>query len=79
MDARAAPSHAQILRRGGAGEGERKIPVDVQLILAGKGEDVPLRPNDILFIPNSAAKTITARTIEAALQLAIGMALVGRL
>ncbi len=78
MDARAAPRQAQILRRGADTEAQRKIPVDVRKIMEGKAEDIPLRPNDILFIPNSAAKSVSARSIEAALQLAIGLAMVGR-
>jgi hypothetical protein len=79
LDARAAPKKARILRRGNGTVPQRtEVAVDVQKLLAGKAEDLTLLPNDILFIPSSAAKAITARTIEAALQLGVGMAMVGR-
>jgi protein involved in polysaccharide export with SLBB domain len=35
---------------------ERKI--DVEAILRGKGQDIPVQPNDIIFIPGSTAKTL---------------------
>jgi polysaccharide export outer membrane protein len=34
------------------------IPVNFSEIIAGKQADVPLKPNDIIFIPNSYAKTV---------------------
>jgi hypothetical protein len=49
--------------------------VDVKAILAGKQEDIVLRPNDILFVPSDAMKTITSRTIEAAIQIGTGLAI----
>jgi polysaccharide export outer membrane protein len=79
LDPRAAPRNARILRRGYGTEAERKeITLDVQKILEGKADDISLNPNDVLFIPNSKAKTVTYRSIEAALQLAIGMGMAGR-
>jgi len=39
---------------------------------------LPLRSNDILFVPNSAAKSVGARTAEAAIQIATGVAIYGR-
>ncbi len=73
LDPRASQQRVRILRRGG--QGDRQIPVDVKAILAGKTEDVVLRPNDILFVPSDAMKTITNRTIEAAIQIGTGLAI----
>jgi polysaccharide export outer membrane protein len=77
LDARAAPKNARILRRSATGETdtEQQTPINLQAILAGKEKDVTLHPNDILFIPNSAAKSVAARTIEAAIQIAAGVAI----
>lgn len=75
LDLRAAPSKARIMRPSNAAPtAERKeISVDLAKILSGKSSDVYLQPNDILFIPNSAAKGVTARAVEAALQIATGV------
>lgn len=60
-------------------EGDRTkvtdIPVDVKSILEGKAPDVQLYANDVLFVPNSAAKTATRRTIDTVLQGAVGLAI----
>ncbi len=60
-------------------EGDRTkvtdIPVDVRSILEGKSPDVQLYANDVLFVPNSAAKTATRRTIDTVLQGAVGLAI----
>ncbi len=74
LDGRAAPKRVRILRRGGPG-GDRQIPVDVKAILAGKQEDIVMRPNDILYVPSDAMKTITNRTIETAIQIGTGLAI----
>jgi polysaccharide export outer membrane protein len=76
LDPRAAPERARILRRG-AGP-EQQIAVNLKKILKGTAEDVTLRPNDILFVPNSATKSITSRTIEAAIQVGTGVAIFSR-
>jgi hypothetical protein len=33
--------------------------------MAGKAPDMPLQPNDILFVPNSNAKSVSYRTLDA--------------
>jgi polysaccharide export outer membrane protein len=73
LDARAAATRARILRAGQPAT--EQIPVDVKKILEGKAEDLVLRPNDILFIPNNAMKSVTMRTIEAAIQIGTGIAI----
>jgi polysaccharide export outer membrane protein len=64
----AARKHARILR-------DRKLhsQVDLSPMLAGKAPDMPLLPDDVLFVPDSKAKTVTSRAIETALGLATGM------
>jgi polysaccharide export outer membrane protein len=72
----AATQHAKILRPI-AGEGSKplEIPVDVKSIFAGKTPDVPVYANDILFIPNSAARSGARRAAEAVLQVVTGVAI----
>jgi hypothetical protein len=41
--------------------------------MTGKAEDLALRPNDILFVPDSTAKKAGIRAIEAAIQTATGV------
>lgn len=73
----ASPSSARILRS--AGDGTRvEVPVDVARILAGKAGDVQLSANDILFVPTSAAKAAGLRGLEAAIQVATGVAIYRR-
>jgi polysaccharide biosynthesis/export protein len=50
-------------------EGHVTIPEDLKKILASKAKDEPLQDNDILFIPNSAARTALKNT-EAILPVA---------
>ena len=73
LDPRAAGSRARILRPGQATTAQ--IPVDVKKILEGKAKTFVLRPNDILFIPSNAMKSVTMRTIEAAIQIGTGIAI----
>jgi polysaccharide export outer membrane protein len=51
----------------------QQIPVDLNKILDGTALDVPMRPNDILFVPNSAAKNAGLKAIETAIQLGTGV------
>lgn len=69
----AGPEHAKILRRTGPGPEKLELPINVKNILAGKEADVILKPNDILFIPNSAPRSIAFRSLEAAIQMGTGV------
>ncbi len=44
-------------------------------VLSGKASDTLLQPKDIVFVPNSAAKSVLYRGSEAALQTATGVAI----
>ena len=54
--------------------GERKeTPINLGKILAGKAPDPFLGPKDIVYVPNSAAKTTMTRGVEAAAQTLTGL------
>lgn len=74
----AAPSKARILRTVPGSPNRAEIPINLKLLMAGKAPDVPLRADDILFVPTSAAKTVTKRTLDAAVQITTGMVIYGR-
>jgi polysaccharide export outer membrane protein len=64
----ASPQSAKILRPLLGGTKRAELPLNVHKILGGKASDVPLLPNDILFIPGSAAKGSAARALDAIIQ-----------
>lgn len=67
-------SHARILRKLPGGDGvPREIPVDINKIMAGKAPDVPLLPDDILFVPHSGVKMATRRAVETAIGISTAM------
>jgi polysaccharide export outer membrane protein len=67
--------HAKVLRLQSSQDQRMEIAVDVKKILEGTSNDVPLQGGDILFIPDSTAKRVGTRTMEAILQAAIGAAI----
>jgi polysaccharide export outer membrane protein len=69
----AAPQHAVILRREAGSPNRNRISVDLKRIMKGTTPDVPLQPEDILFVPNSASKNASLRAIEGAIQLGTGL------
>ncbi len=74
LDMRAAASHARILRApNDENSGRQEVAVDLSRIMSGKARDLYLGPNDVLFVPNSAAKSVTTRSIETALQIGTGI------
>lgn len=75
LDKVSRASHARILRQSEPGAERTEIAVNVQRILEGRDKDVPLEANDILFIPNNAAKSVSLRALEAAVQMGTGLAI----
>jgi polysaccharide export outer membrane protein len=68
--------HSIIIRRKQPQDIQRQeIAIDLKKILSGKTIDIPLEPNDILFVPDSAGKKALRRGAEAAIQIATGVAL----
>ena len=69
----ASAKNARILRPTGQIK-PVEILLNVNSILRGKSEDLKLNASDILFIPDSAAKTALGKVAETALQAATGAA-----
>ncbi|MGA2186450.1 MAG: polysaccharide biosynthesis/export family protein [Bryobacteraceae bacterium] len=78
LDRMAAGSAAKILRPVGSSKSRVEIPVNLKKLLQGKGDDVPLLANDILFVPTSASKNVALRTLEAAISIGSGIAIYAR-
>ncbi len=71
----AAMGSARVIRRS-SGKPE-EIKIALKGIMSAKAEDLELMPEDILFIPGSAAKNAMKRGIDSALQIATGVAVYG--
>jgi polysaccharide export outer membrane protein len=69
----ASAQGAKILRPQSGNPQRQEIAVNLKHVLSGKGIDVALQPEDILFIPESASKKATARTIETLIQTISGI------
>jgi len=70
-----ATSHARIVRTDPKTGKREEIPANLSKILANKKMDPEMQPEDILFIPNSAAKSAFYRAAEAAISTATGVAI----
>jgi len=57
--------------------GPQEIPLALKDMLASKTPDLRLQAEDIVFVPNSAAKSAGRRTLEAIIQSATGVAIYG--
>lgn len=75
LDNRAAPKKAKILRATEGSTNREEIPVDISQVLSGKQEDVALRANDILVVPDNQAKNAAIRAMEAAINVGSGIAI----
>jgi len=73
----AAGDKAKILRAVPGSTNRTEIAVNIKKLMAGKTADIPLQPEDILFIPNSDAKSVGFRTVDAIVNAASGLALYG--
>ena len=69
----AKPSDAKILRTPPGSSQRIELPVDLKTVMAGRSEDVSLRANDILFVPDNTSKRAGVRALEAAIQMATGV------
>jgi polysaccharide biosynthesis/export protein len=76
LTATAKPGSAVILRQPPGNQQRQQVPVDVKKILALKGEDISLRQNDILYVPDSTGKHALRRSAEVAIAIATGVAVV---
>lgn len=78
LETMAKPKDAKILRQEPGVTARKEIPVNVKDILIAKAPDVPLLPEDILFIPANGPKKAAARAAEAAIQMGTGVVIWGR-
>jgi polysaccharide export outer membrane protein len=68
----AALSSARILRADG-GPTRQQISANIKKIMENKAPDLQMRPDDILYIPNSMTKVIGARGAEEGVSLGTGV------
>ena len=77
LDRSAAPKKAIILRKNGS-SGRIELPINVEKIMSGHATDTAMKAEDVLFIPNNAAKNAGMKTLDAIIQTTTGMAVYGR-
>lgn len=65
---------ARIIRKGP--NGMMETPVHLKEILSAKSADIPMQPDDILFVPTSSGKILAGRTLEAAIQMATAASII---
>jgi len=70
----AALNGGKIIRRTPPGP-PQEIPIQLKQILSAKAADPKLQPEDIVFVPTSAAKSAAKRGLEAIVQAAVGVAI----
>jgi polysaccharide export outer membrane protein len=68
-------SQARIIRTDPVTDKRTETPVDLGKVLANKSSDTLLQPNDVLFVPDSSAKSAFYRGAEAVLSTATGVAI----
>jgi polysaccharide export outer membrane protein len=68
-------SYARIIRTSETTGRRQEIPINLNKILAGKQPDPMLKPRDIVFVPNSAARSALYRGVEAAVSIGTGLAI----
>ena len=73
-----ARSRVRIIRNDGTTGARVEIPIDLGKILAGKLPDPILLPKDIVFVPNSAGRSVLYRGAEAAIGVGTGLAIYRR-
>jgi polysaccharide export outer membrane protein len=70
----AAYGSTRILRPSTGGDAPRpETQIDLKKIMSSKAPDIPLHADDILYVPNSLTKAVTARSIEAAVGIGTGL------
>jgi polysaccharide biosynthesis/export protein len=72
----AALKKARLIRA--SGQGRQEVAVDLKEVFSGRGDDLPLQDDDIVFVPGSTAKSALKRGMEAAIQVTTGLVIYGR-
>jgi len=73
----AAQSRGLIIRRSSDGSARENIPLDLATLMSGKGADVKLQANDILFVPVSGSRQTLRVMGQIAMSAVNGMAIYG--
>jgi len=73
----AMASKAKIIRQEGDAP-RTEIPVDLGKLLSGKQHDVPMKPSDILFVPNNKARAVGLKAVDSMISVASGVLIYGR-
>jgi polysaccharide biosynthesis/export protein len=63
---------SRILRSSGGAEREQ-IPANIKKIMENKAPDLAMKPDDILYVPNSMSKVVTAQALTAAIAVGSGL------
>ena len=66
-------NQARIIRNDSQTGRRTEIPLPLGKVLSGKTHDPVLQPNDIVFVPNSAARSALYRSAEAAVSIVSGL------
>jgi hypothetical protein len=69
----AAASNAAILRSEPGSAKRREIAVNLHHIMDTRSGDVELKPDDILFVPNSNLKAASAKALEVGISITSGL------
>jgi polysaccharide export outer membrane protein len=72
----AALNKAKLIRK--TPNGPQETPLPLKDMLTAKSPDIHLQAEDIIFVPNSAAKSAGRRSLEAIIQTATGVAIYRR-
>jgi len=56
-------------------KGREEFPLDLKKVFQAKAADQELQDQDIIYVPNSAARSATGRGLQAVLQTAVGAAI----
>lgn len=59
-----AAKRAFVYRREAAGSSKNEIPIELGRIVERKSADVPLQPDDILYIPDNKGRRMTATALD---------------
>jgi len=65
-----ASKQAYIYRQDAETGSKHEIPIELSKIMGRKAPDVPLQPDDILYIPDNAGRRITVNVLEKAVGFA---------
>jgi len=71
----AAGKRAKVLRVTPGSPQRTELAVNVGKIVDGEAPDVPLSPDDILFVPRNVPRSVSLRIIESAVNIGTGIAI----